>query len=245
PAPTAPADFTWAQAQLKAKTLVRLGCYEDETLAASDWHLPLAHYLESWGDARTADGTLVPVQPLIEPLFGGITALEVLARMGGLDRTKPHDIVRETFRGIGGDSEDNWKRFLHDGFLPGSAAKAVEVQFKPAAAANVLSAAKPAAPPTREALEVVFHRDYRADDGRYNNNGWLQELPDPITKLVWENVILLSPKTADSLGLVIQNTENNLLFVPLVTIERDGRKITGPAWKQPGMADNVVGLALG
>src|SRR5437867_2768299 len=241
----APADLNWAQAQRKAKTVVRLGYFEDETYGVSDWHLPMAHYLESWGDARTADGTLVPVQPLIEPLFGGITALEVLAHIGGLDHTKPHDIVRETFRSIGGDSEDNWKRFLHDGFLPGSAAKAVEVQFKPAAAANVLSAAKPAAAPTKDALEVVFHRDYRVDDGRYNNNGWLQELPDPITKLVWENVILLSPKTADSLGLVIQNEENNLLFVPLVTIELEGRKIVGPAWKQPGMADNVVGLALG
>src|SRR5207245_10075229 len=107
----------------------------------------------------------------------------------------------------------------------------VEVQFNPATAANVISAAKPAVAPTKESLEVVFHRDYRVDDGRYNNNGWLQELPDPITKLVWENVILLSPKTADSLGLVIQNKENNLLFVPLVTIELDGRKITGPAWK--------------
>ena len=71
----APADMSWAQAQHKAKTVVRLGYYEDETFAASDWHLPLAHYLESWGDARTADGTLVPVQPLIEPLFGGITEL--------------------------------------------------------------------------------------------------------------------------------------------------------------------------
>src|SRR6266516_2948200 len=241
----APADLNWAQAQRKAKTVVRLGYYEDETFAVSDWHLPLAHYLESWGDARTADGTLVPVQPLIEPLFGGITELEVLARIGGLDRTQPHDIVRETFRGIAEDGEDNWKRFLHDGFLPGSAAKAVEVQFNPAAAATAISAAKPAAAPTRDALEVVFHRDYRVDDGRYNNNGWLQELPDPITKLVWENVILLSQKTAANLGLVIKNKENKLLFVPLVTIQLDGRKITGPAWKQPGMADNVVGLALG
>src|SRR5213596_3251315 len=197
----APADLSWAQAQRKAKTVVRLGYYEDETFAATDWHLPLAHYLESWGDARTADGTLVPVQPLIEPLFGGITELEVLARIGGLDRTQPHDIVRETFRGIAEDGEDNWKRFLHDGFLPGSAAKAVEVQFNPAAAATAISAAKPAAAPTRDALEVVFHRDYRVDDGRYNNNGWLQEMPDPITKTVWEGLVLLSRKTAEEFGV--------------------------------------------
>jgi molybdopterin-containing oxidoreductase family iron-sulfur binding subunit len=241
----APADLNWAQAQRKAKTVVRLGYHEDETFGVSDWHLPLAHYLESWGDARTADGTLVPVQPLIEPLFGGMTELETLARIGGLDRVKPHDIVRETFRGMGGDVEDNWKRFLHDGYLPGSGSKTIDVQFNPSAAAATIGAAKPAATPTRDALEVVFHRDYKMDDGRHNNNGWLQELPDPITKLVWENVILLSPRTAESLGLVIHNKENNLLFVPRVTVQLDGREVVGPAWIQPGMADNVVSLALG
>jgi MoCo/4Fe-4S cofactor protein with predicted Tat translocation signal len=245
PVYNAPVDLNWSEAQRKAKAVVRLGYYEDETFAESDWHLPLAHYLESWGDARTADGTLVPVQPLIEPLFGGITELEVLARLGGLDKTKPHDIVRETFRGIAGEGEDNWKRFLHDGFLAASAAKPVEVQFNPGAAANVVGAAKPLAAPTTDALEIVFHRDSKVDDGRYNNNGWLQELPDPITKLVWENVILLSPATVKSLGLVIENKENNQLFVPLVRIQLDGREIIGPAWTQPGMADNVVGLALG
>src|SRR5204862_6549801 len=129
-------------------------------------------------------------------------------------------------------------------YLPGSAAKAVAVQFSARAAASAISAAQTVAVPTKEALEVIFHRDYKLDDGRGNNNGWLQELPDPITKLVWENVILLSPATAGSLGLVIQNKENNQLYVPLVRIQLDGRDIVGPAWKQPGMADTVVGLAL-
>src|SRR5204862_5503110 len=109
---------------------------------------------------------------------------------------------------------------------------------------NAISAAKAMAAPTKEALEVVFHRDYKLDDGRHNNNGWLQELHDPITKLVWENVVLLSPATAASLGLVIQNKENNQLYVPLGRVQLDGRDIVGPAWKQPGMADTVVGLAL-
>src|SRR6185312_3699118 len=167
PVYNAPADLNWAQAQRKAKTVVRLGYYEDETFAVSDWHLPRAHYLESWGDARTADGTLVPVQPLIEPLFGGISELEVLARVGGLERLKPHDIVRETFGAIAGNGEDTWKRFLHDGFLAGSAAKTLDVQFDSAAAANIIGAAKPAAIPTADALEVIFHRDYRIDDGRF------------------------------------------------------------------------------
>ena len=162
-----------------------------------------------------------------------------------MDKLKPYDIVRETYRGIAGDGEDNWKRFLHDGYLPGSAAKPVEVQLDSNAVTKAIGEAKPVAAPTKDALEVIFHRDYKVDDGRHNNNGWLQELPDPITKMVWENVILLSPKTAQALGLDIRNNENNKLFVPRVRIQLDGREIVGPVWKQPGMADHVVGLALG
>src|SRR6185436_11220406 len=98
PVYTAPVDFNWASSQPKAKTVIRLGYYEDETFPLCTWHLPLAHYLESWGDARTSDGTLVPVQPLIAPFFDGITELEVLARIAGTESNKPHDVVRETFK---------------------------------------------------------------------------------------------------------------------------------------------------
>src|SRR5262249_6691605 len=157
----------WAVTQRKAKTVVRLGYYEDETALVSDYHLAAAHYLESWGDARTADGTVVSVQPLIAPLFGGLTELEVLARMGGLEQTNPYDIVRETFRGLapGADFEEKWKRFLHDGFLAGSAAKPAAVPFDFAAAAKALTVT-PLPAPTKDALEVVFHRDAKTDDGR-------------------------------------------------------------------------------
>ena len=122
PVYNAPADLNWDEAQAKAKTVVRLGYYEDESFPLKGWGLPLAHFLESWGDARTADGTLVPIQPLIEPLFGGLTELEVMARIAGFEVTSPYAIVRETFRGIAGSSEEVWKQFLHDGFLADSAA---------------------------------------------------------------------------------------------------------------------------
>ncbi|MBI3849762.1 MAG: TAT-variant-translocated molybdopterin oxidoreductase [Verrucomicrobia bacterium] len=250
PVYNAPADLKWGEAQSKAKTVVRLGYYEDESFPANGWHLPQAHFLESWGDARTADGTVVSIQPLIKPLFDGLTELEVLARLGGLDRTNPYDIVRETFKGIGGEGEDNWKKFLHDGFLAGSAAKPVTAEFNWSATANVVTATKPVALPSKDSLEIVFHRDAKVDDGRYNNNGWLQELPDPITKMTWENVILLSLKTAVELGVIGQNEksldhENNDLKVPWVKIQVDGREIEGPVWIQPGLADNTLGLALG
>jgi MoCo/4Fe-4S cofactor protein with predicted Tat translocation signal len=260
PAYNAPVDLNWPQAQAKAKTVVRLGYYLDETSwnAAthpdSQWDLPMAHYLESWGDGRTADGTLVPIQPLIEPLFGGITELEVLALLGGLTSSSPYEIVRETFRALGGESENNWRKFLHDGFLAGSAASAATVQHDQAAVTKALGELKAAPSPTKESLDVVFYRDAKMDDGRNNNNGWLQELPDPITKLTWDNAILLSAATAKELspataqelgGFTDRNVQNQKFFNFIVEVTLNGRTIRGPIWIQPGMADHTVGLALG
>ena len=250
---TAPADLNWATAQAKAKTVVRLGYYEDESFANCTWHLPAAHFLESWGDARTSDGTLVSIQPLIEPLFNGITEIEVLARIAGQNATRPLDIVLETFKTIAPTNfEEGWKKFLHDGFLQNSAAKSVTAQVDLGAIGQELARAKL---PAASELEVVFHRDYSVDDGRYNNNGWLQETPDPITKIVWENVIMVSPKTAKALDLrVVSNRKdddlknNDLGVTPgndVVEVELNGRKIQGSAWVQPGLADNTVALALG
>jgi molybdopterin-containing oxidoreductase family iron-sulfur binding subunit len=246
PVYTAPADLQWAKAQAKAKNVVRLGYYEDETAALSTLHLPAAHYLESWGDARTGDGTYVSIQPLIEPLFGGLTEIEVLARIAGSNAVRPYDIVRETFKDFSkGNFEEAWKKFLHDGFVPGSAAEAVSANSNSNALQQALQKASVAPAPTAQQLEVVFHRDYKVDDGRYNNNGWLQELPDPISKITWENTILLSPKTAETFGLRVVNHEDNLLFVPTAKIKVNGAEIEGPVWVQPGQADNIVGLALG
>ena len=245
PVYNAPADLEWARTQRQAKTVVRLGYCEDETAALSDLHLPLAHYLEAWGDARTPDGTLVPIQPLIEPLFGGMTELEVLARLGDLSRTHPYDIVRDTFRGIAGEGQDRWSQFLHDGYLAGSAAAPVAATFDWPAVALAVASAPVWGVPTAESLEIVFHRDAKLDDGRYNNNGWLQELPDPVTKMTWGNAIALSQYTAEVLGLVVAPQEDNGLLAPVVKLTVDGRELEGPAWIQPGLADGVVALALG
>lgn len=246
PVYSAPSDLNFGGAVSQSKAVVvRLGYYEDETFPVSSWHLPMAHYLESWGDARTADGTYVPVQPLIEPLFAGVTELEVLARLGGFSEPSPYATVRETFRQLAGDSDEAWKRFLHDGFLPNSAAQPVQARFNPGAASQLISGMNPIPAPSKTSLELVFHRDYSVDDGRFANNGWLQELPDPVTKMTWENVLLMSPKTAEDLGLAIKDFEDNRLMVPWVKVQAGGREIEGPAWVQPGQADYTIGLALG
>jgi MoCo/4Fe-4S cofactor protein with predicted Tat translocation signal len=254
PAYTAPADLNWPAAQRKARSVIRLGYYEDETSLQCAWNLPAAHYLESWGDARGSDGTVLSVQPLIAPLFNGLTELELLARLMGLDTTSPYEIVRETFRSLVSTAnfEPEWKGFLHAGFLKGSEQRhvsaplnwqAVSAQIKDYAAAAVLQGADLA--PGRDRLEIVFHRDYSVDDGRHANNGWLQEMPDPITKVCWDNVITLSVRTAKELGVYFENPEQGRLFAPVAALELEGRKIEGPVWVQPGQADYVIGLALG
>src|SRR6185369_5724070 len=125
--------------------------------------------------------------------------------------------------------------YLHDGFLADSGAHEVQVKLNGSAVAEALASVKTASP-SRDKLEVVFHRDYSVDDGRYNNNGWLQELPDPITKIVWDNAVLISRKTASELG--VKNSD-------VVEVKVGDRKVRGPIWIQPGMADYVLGLALG
>jgi MoCo/4Fe-4S cofactor protein with predicted Tat translocation signal len=212
-------------------TIVRLGYYEDEsahTTWRSQWLLPAAHYLESWGDALTSDGTLVSIQPLIQPLFRGLTELEFLARVADEAQTSAYAIVQATF-GSSGD----WKKFLFNGFLEGSAPKPAilpgdQLMVTPRLA-NVPSS-------TKDNLEVIFYRDAKVDDGRYVNNGWMQELPDPITKMTWDNAVLISRKTAKELG--VANGD-------IVEITLNGRSVKGPIWTQPGMADYSLGLALG
>jgi len=210
---------------LQDKDVIRLAYYDSHC----DWYYSAAHYLESWGDATTSDGTLVPVQPLIQPLFGGMTELEFLARIAGESQTNPYDIVRTTFAG----SEEAWKQFLFNGFLEGSAAQPANL---PIDQLMVVPKLEDVSAPTQNSLEVIFYRDAKMDDGRYANNGWMQELPDPITKLTWDNAVLVSRKTARELG--VQNGD-------VVEITLNGRSVKGPIWTQPGMADYSLGLALG
>jgi len=232
PAYNAPANAGWSEAQGKAKKVVRLGYYEDETFdAGCTWHLPMAHYLESWGDVRTGDGTWTPVQPLIRPLFEGLSELEVLARLSG-GETDANKIVRTTH----GGSEEAWKRALHDGFQKDTAAKPLAAELQDGVVDDAKEQVSDAPNLTAKNLEVVFAQDNSVGDGRWANNGWLQELPDPITKITWDNAIFVSRVTAVELRL-----KNGQMW----EVDLNGRKVQGPVWIQPGQADNVLGLPLG
>ncbi|MEI6076451.1 MAG: TAT-variant-translocated molybdopterin oxidoreductase, partial [Verrucomicrobiota bacterium] len=215
----------------KSKTVVRLGYYEDETAEKASWNFPTTHYLESWGDAKTSEGITVPVQPLIQPLFGGITDLEFLARLAGESQVGSYEIVRATF----GGSDESWKKFLFNGF-GADGNETVSVSYDGQAVAKAMEAAKWSLAPTKDSLQVIFFRDAKVDDGRYANNGWMQELPDPVTKMTWDNAVLVSRKTAKELGLANGD---------VVEISLNGKSVRGPIWVQPGMADYSLGLALG
>ncbi len=236
----APADLDFAGAMAKVPHTIALGHAVDETSARAEWHIPRAHYLESWGDARAAGGTLSIVQPLILPLFGGRTAAEVLALMtGGKDRPG-HDIVQETWKPVLGeaDFEKKWNRVLHDGFLAGSELPEVTaaVTGDPFAELARLAKPLPKAGAAQGDLEIVFLPSPSLHDGRFANDGWLQELPDPLTKLTWDNPALISPKTAETLGLTSED---------VVRLDYAGRSLEVPVWLLPGMADGVVALTLG
>ncbi len=229
----APADLDFASAMAKVPHSIALGHAVDETSSSAEWHIPRAHYLESWGDARAVGGTLSVVQPLILPLFGGRTPVEVLGLMVG-DQDRPgYDIVRDTWTPILGEAEfdTKWNRVLHDGLLAGSELTEVVPTVKGEAFAELARAAGSAS-----GLEIVFVPSPSLHDGRFANDGWLQELPDPLTKLTWDNPALVSPRTAETLGLA--NEE-------LVRLDYAGRSLELPVWILPGMADGVLALTLG
>ena len=229
----APADLDFAAAMGKVPHSIALGHSVDETSSRAEWHVPRAHYLESWGDARAVGGTLSVVQPLILPLFGGRTPVDVLGLMvGGKDRAG-YDIVRETWKPIlsEADFDTKWNRVLHDGLLAGSELPEVVPNSTAGAFAELARAAG-----SPGGAEIVFLPSPSLHDGRFANDAWLQELPDPLTKLTWDNPALVSPKMAETLGLANED---------VVRVDYAGRSLELPVWILPGMADGVVALTLG
>ncbi len=243
PVYNAPADLDFEKALANVKTAIHLGLYADETARQCAWHLPQAHYLESWGDARSWDGTYSVVQPLIEPLLGGRSALAVVSLVLGDQTPSAMDQVRATFGELAGsgDLDARWRETVHAGLLKDSAWSPKRPELQAAdAKASPSSGSQPAATPLpsseQQDLEIVFIRSAPVYDGRYANNAWLQEMPEPITKLTWDNAALLSPATAASLG--VQNET-------MVRLSYRGRELLMPAYVLPGQAAGSVAVALG
>jgi molybdopterin-containing oxidoreductase family iron-sulfur binding subunit len=226
----APADLEFATALGKAKTSVHLGSHVDETGQTADWHIPAAHSLESWSDARSYDGTYTIVQPLIDPLYGGKTAHNVFQLLLNDPLVSPYDAVRETAKTyIKGDFETGWRKALHDGWVDGTA-------FDTKASTDVAVKGAIPTPSSKDAIEIIFRPDPNIYDGRFSNVGWLQELPKPVTNLSWDNAALVSGATLTKLGV----EEDDILEITV-----NGRKVKAPVVVAPGHPDNSVTVHLG
>jgi molybdopterin-containing oxidoreductase family iron-sulfur binding subunit len=273
PVYTAPADLQFAEQMNKVRVRVHLSLHANETSALSHWQIPEAHFLEAWSDTRAFDGTVSIVQPLIAPLYGGRSAHEVLATLSDRPERSGYQIVREYWQtqreakaprppkaGAAGatksvaqgfspastaDPEFDafWRRAVHDGVMANTAlaARAVKVDAVPA------FATAPGSP--ESGFELAFRPDPTIYDGRFNNNGWLQELPKPITHLTWDNAVLVSPATMARIGgranLDFSGGERGQVHVSVVEVRHGGRSIRGAMFAVAGHPDEVATLHLG
>jgi MoCo/4Fe-4S cofactor protein with predicted Tat translocation signal len=270
PVYSAPADFKFNEAIRKVSLVIHSGMFFDETATLSHWHIPAAHFLEAWSDARSADGTVSIVQPLIQPLYAGKSAHEIMATMSDRPERAGYDVVREYWQGAGragmaGQAggvtpaassstattapagsqsvppaspaptaseafERSWRKWLHDGFIEGTAATASTITVAPDVATRITAGT------AIDGLEINFRRDPTIYDGRFANNGWLQELPKPMSKMTWDAAAHVAPATAAA---------NNLHNGDVIEIQHDGRSLRAPVFVMPGHAKDSITLTVG
>jgi MoCo/4Fe-4S cofactor protein with predicted Tat translocation signal len=229
-----PVDLGFGDSLRNSNVALRVyfGLYQNETAQLCHWNINEAHYLETWSDGRAYDGTVTIVQPLIAQLYAGKSAHEMLSTLIGVSDATAYDIVRAYWRKLQAsqDFEAWWRKSLNDGFIEGSAYAPKQVSLKSSSVPPSSASADP------NALEINLRRDPSIYDGQFANNGWLQELPKPMSKLTWDNAVLVGPEMADREGIKSMD---------VVTLELGGRKITGPVWIQAGHPDHSVTMHLG
>jgi molybdopterin-containing oxidoreductase family iron-sulfur binding subunit len=268
PAFTLPPDLNFATAVTKVPLRVHLSSHVDETSELCHWQIPEAHFLETWGDARAFDGTASIVQPLILPLYGGRSALEVVIAMTETPEKPAYDVIREHWSAQGGRGaqgagaqgarsegatgatgepdavfEAAWRRWLHDGVIPDTAFAPKNVTLQSAIAVGASGGG------ATSDFEISFRNDPTILDGRFANNGWLQELPKPITKLTWDNAVIVSPATADALKAASRPTyvggERGTIQSDVVELRLRGRSVRGAIFAVAGHPDNCATVHLG
>jgi len=247
----APSDLQFAEImQREGLTTVHLATHRNETSLLSDWHVPQAHELEAWGDQRALDSTVSFQQPLIAPLYDGVSAIELLARIAGEKSTKGHDLVRATqeedmvsyakglvmfgFPAEYTSADQLWRGALYQGVYKQERGEAFE--FRRDAIVKAVAAGSNTKQAVGEDLEVSFEPDLALWDGEHANNLWALELPSAMTKLVWDNAALISPATSRALG--VKNGQ-------MLRLSKGKAKVEIPVWVVPGHADRSITLTLG
>ena len=242
----APHDFDFISKLRKIRNTVHLSSHYNETSERCQWHVAESHYLEAWSDTRAFDGTVTVVQPLIAPLYQTHSAHELLAAFSDKPGISSYDAVRNRLKVANptADFEKFWRKTLNDGVLANTAYAplALTAKFSPASLPPIQA-------PNPGELEFIFRPDPTVHDGRFANNGWLQELPKPVTKLTWDNAALVSPNTAWNLGVThtvaARGGEHGQIVSSVIDIALSNSKVTAAAWILPGQADGVVVLPLG
>ncbi len=244
PVHNTPADLKLDFKRLEqAKLRVHLSAYKDETSEVCHWHVPATHFLETWSDTRSYDGTITIMQPLIEPLLEGKSESELLAVFSDQYDRRPYDMVKSYWQTQkpGADFETWWRQSIHDGFIADSAL--------PVKTLTPTNPTQPVSSAVTEGYELVFRTDPSIYDGRFANNGWLQELPKPLTKVTWDNVAIVSPNSAQQIagrttnGGAVKGREH---YVPQIEIRnQQGQTVIAPMWILPGQPDGVVTVHLG
>ncbi len=230
PVYTAPVDLGFAEALQAVPFKVHAGEYVDETAIRCDWHLPLAHPLERWGDARAFDGTVSLLQPMVEPLYQGRSPEEIIST---LTDAKPRDglaLLRAYWKANWpeGGFAAGWRQALMAGFIANSALPAETVSAANGATGTAAAASK--------GLDLLIRPDPSIRDGRFATIGWLQELPKPISKVVWDNFIAISAGLAKR-----EQLENG----DMVLVSSGKVSVTGPVWVLPGQQADTLTLYLG
>jgi MoCo/4Fe-4S cofactor protein with predicted Tat translocation signal len=244
----APHDFNFVGKLKRVSTAIHLSPYFDETSAYCQWHIAESHFLETWSDARAHDGTATIIQPLISPLYYTRSAHDMIAAFSDKPGMPAYDAVRaywtEASTHLPTAIDSGWRKWLNDGVIAGT-------KFAPLSVEGKFNASSLPAPQPRAAdqIEYIFRPDPSTYDGRFANNGWLQELPKPVTKLTWDNAALISPKLAQKRDFAhkVQSRggEHGQVRSPLVDIELNGSKVTAAVWTLPGQEENTVVLPLG
>lgn len=263
PVYSAPVDFKFAEKLQKVPLRIHHTLSFNETSYQCHWQLPETHYLEAWSDARTFDGTASIVQPLIEPLYQGRSAHEIMATLASKEQVSNRDIVQSHWRDYWQEQhkdeafEPFWEKYLHDGVIPDTAFITKQIKLKDGWQSHLQSSEKesskkdnsPEISAVGDGMEIVFEPDSTLHDGFWANNGWLQELPKPITKLTWGNAAIVSPNTAKQLGIKLgsyaHGGEHGGYYMPIIKLKLYGREVLAPAWIMPGQADNTVVVHLG
>jgi len=234
PVYNAPADLGFGDLLGKVSTVARLGYENDETTEKATYHFLQSHYLESWGDGRSYDGDVLPQQPMILPLFDGISEIELIAELVGEEETDGHSLVYATY----GKDKRAFDKLLHDGFSSGSGYKTNRSLVSGMRLAEFLKNEVAPSDASKDSLEAVFTIDAKADDGRFVNNGWLQECPDPMTNLTWDSALQIAHKNPNKV-------RDGRVYSPIAKVTVGGRTVQGAVFIMPGLDNYSIVLPLG